>query len=101
MDVTLQVEPQGTAELPAASKALFLETVRESNLACQSGDFARAVALYSEALRLDPANQVPTSLSLSLTLALSLSILISNALKKLESRMYLSIYYSYYYEKHS
>lgn len=48
---------------PAASsgldaKSVFLEKVRASNAACQSGDFARAVALYSEAIALDPANHI-------------------------------------------
>ena len=40
------------------AKAAFLEKVRQSNTACQSGDFERAVALYSEAIQLDPANHI-------------------------------------------
>ena len=50
------MEPEG--ELPAASRTLFLELVRQSNTACQARDFAKAVALYSEALQLDPNNHV-------------------------------------------
>ncbi|XP_076066891.1 tetratricopeptide repeat protein 28 [Oratosquilla oratoria] len=40
------------------SKALFLEKVRQSNAACQSGDFETAVALYTEAIALDPHNHI-------------------------------------------
>lgn len=53
-----KVEPEGTCQLPAASKALFLEKVRQSNAACQNGDFATSVALYTDALSLDPANHI-------------------------------------------
>ncbi|KAI5696189.1 hypothetical protein M8J75_009497 [Diaphorina citri] len=49
-------EVKGTSDLPAASEALFLEKVRESNAACHGGDYARAVTLYGEALQLDPSN---------------------------------------------
>ncbi|XP_054281377.1 tetratricopeptide repeat protein 28 [Macrosteles quadrilineatus] len=52
------VEPEGTSELPAASQAVFLEKVRQSNAACQAGDYAKAVALYSDALQLDPTNHI-------------------------------------------
>ena len=38
--------------------AVFVEKVRQSNLACQSGDFDRAVKLYTEALALEPANHI-------------------------------------------
>ncbi len=41
-----------------AHRSLFLDLVRRSNAACQSGDFDRAVALYGEALALDPANHI-------------------------------------------
>ncbi|CAN9504591.1 unnamed protein product [Ophioblennius macclurei] len=41
---------------PPLSKAEFLERVRHSNQACQQGDFALAVRLYSEALTSDPQN---------------------------------------------
>ncbi|MEQ2187941.1 Tetratricopeptide repeat protein 28, partial [Xenoophorus captivus] len=42
---------------PAAlSKAEFLERVRHSNQACQQGEFALAVGLYTEALTADPQN---------------------------------------------
>ncbi|KAK9746315.1 CHAT domain [Popillia japonica] len=53
-----EVEPEGTSELPAASRQLFLEKVRQSNTACQNGDFATAVALYTDALQLDPTNHI-------------------------------------------
>lgn len=42
----------------AGSKALFLEKVHESTAACQAGDFDRAVALYTEAIALDPQNHI-------------------------------------------
>ncbi|XP_067636039.1 tetratricopeptide repeat protein 28 isoform X1 [Eurosta solidaginis] len=51
-------EPECTPELPAANRALFLEKVRQSNAACQSGDFATAVMLYTDALQLDPGNYI-------------------------------------------
>lgn len=38
------------------SKAEFLERVRRSNQACQQGEYALAVHLYSEALTADPQN---------------------------------------------
>ncbi|XP_068609464.1 tetratricopeptide repeat protein 28 [Brachionichthys hirsutus] len=38
------------------SKAEFLERVRRSNQACQQGEYALAVRLYSEALATDPQN---------------------------------------------
>ncbi|XP_026740206.1 tetratricopeptide repeat protein 28 isoform X1 [Trichoplusia ni] len=53
-----KVEPTGSASLGAASRALFVEKVRASNAACQAGDFATAVALYTDALTLDPANHI-------------------------------------------
>ncbi|XP_063896568.1 tetratricopeptide repeat protein 28 [Helicoverpa armigera] len=53
-----EVEPTGSASLGAASRALFVEKVRASNAACQAGDFATAVALYTDALTLDPANHI-------------------------------------------
>ncbi len=46
------------SELSAASKASFLEKVRQSNAACQNGDFETAVALYGEAIGLDPCNHI-------------------------------------------
>ena len=42
----------------ASNKATFLEKVRQSNAACQTGDFALAISLYTEAIRLDPANHI-------------------------------------------
>lgn len=54
----LQNEPEGTPELPVANRALFLEKVRQSNAACQNGDFNTAVALYTDALSLDPGNHI-------------------------------------------
>ncbi|KAF7283492.1 hypothetical protein GWI33_000389 [Rhynchophorus ferrugineus] len=53
-----EVEAEGTSELPAASRSLFLEKVRQSNAACQNGDFSTAVALYTDALQLDPTNHI-------------------------------------------
>ncbi|XP_060533525.1 tetratricopeptide repeat protein 28 [Cylas formicarius] len=53
-----EVEPEGTSELPAASRSIFLEKVRQSNAACQNGDFATAVSLYTDALQLDPTNHI-------------------------------------------
>ncbi|XP_076614749.1 tetratricopeptide repeat protein 28 isoform X2 [Chaetodon auriga] len=41
---------------PGLSKAEFLERVRRSNQACQQGEYALAVGLYSEALTADPQN---------------------------------------------
>ncbi|XP_037036612.1 tetratricopeptide repeat protein 28 isoform X2 [Bradysia coprophila] len=51
-------EPEGTPELPVANRALFLEKVRQSNAACQNGDFNTAVLLYTDALSLDPGNHI-------------------------------------------
>nr|CAD7265611.1 unnamed protein product [Timema shepardi] len=53
-----EVEPEGTSQLPASSKALFMDKVRQSNSACQSGDYPTAVALYTDALQLDPTNHI-------------------------------------------
>lgn len=53
-----QNEPDCTPELPVANRALFLEKVRQSNEACQNGDFTTAVALYTDALALDPTNYI-------------------------------------------
>ena len=46
------------ADQIAANKAAFLEKVRQSNTACQNGDFPQAIQLYSEAIQLDPANHI-------------------------------------------
>lgn len=54
----LQNETECTPELSAANHAQFLEKVRLSNAACQSGDFNTAVALYTDALALDPGNYI-------------------------------------------
>ncbi|KAK8735667.1 hypothetical protein OTU49_005256 [Cherax quadricarinatus] len=51
------LEVEGEVE-GGGSKALFLEKVRQSNAACQSGDFETAVALYTEAIALDPHNHI-------------------------------------------
>ncbi|XP_035996543.1 tetratricopeptide repeat protein 28 isoform X2 [Fundulus heteroclitus] len=50
---TDQISGAGPAAL---SKAEFLERVRHSNQACQQGEFALAVRLYTEALTADPQN---------------------------------------------
>ena len=47
-----------SAENAASNKANFLEKVRQSNAACQTGDFALAITLYTDAIRLDPANHI-------------------------------------------
>lgn len=52
------MDPEGTSALAAGSRALFLETVRRSNAACQNGDYALAATLYTEALALDPLSHV-------------------------------------------
>ena len=44
------------ASTPGLSKSEFLERVRRSNQACQQGDYALAVRLYSESLSVDPQN---------------------------------------------
>ncbi|KAI8507337.1 Tetratricopeptide repeat protein 28 [Branchiostoma belcheri] len=52
-------DPPTTMHEPNSStKALFLEKVRQSNAACQSGDFSLAIRLYSEAIELDPNNYI-------------------------------------------
>ena len=53
-----QVEVDADSELSAASKASFLDKVRQSNAACQAGDFETAVKLYGEAITLDPCNHI-------------------------------------------
>ncbi|GBP74727.1 Tetratricopeptide repeat protein 28 [Eumeta japonica] len=58
MHTRITVEPSGSAALGAASRALFVEKVRASNAACQAGDFGTAVALYTDALSLDPHNHI-------------------------------------------
>ncbi|KAL4617225.1 tetratricopeptide repeat protein 28-like [Arapaima gigas] len=45
-----------SAEGAGLTKAGFIEKVRHSNEACQRGDFAAAVRLYSDALQADPQN---------------------------------------------
>lgn len=52
------MEVDADSELSAASKASFLDKVRQSNQACQSGDFETAVGLYGEAIALDPCNHI-------------------------------------------
>ncbi|KAI1881949.1 hypothetical protein AGOR_G00245300 [Albula goreensis] len=47
---------RAAVEGPGLSKAEFMEKVRQSNEACQRGDFHAAVRLYSEALTADPQN---------------------------------------------
>ena len=47
-----------TASAACGSKALFLEKVRQSNTACQNGDFETAVNLYTEAIALDRKNHI-------------------------------------------
>jgi Flp pilus assembly protein TadD len=56
--LNFQNEPIGTPDLPAANRALFLEKVRQSNAACQNGDFTTGISLYTDALSLDPTNHI-------------------------------------------
>lgn len=51
-----RVDRPPCAGAPGLSKAEFLERVRRSNQACQQGEYALAVHLYSEALAADPQN---------------------------------------------
>ncbi|KAL4646586.1 tetratricopeptide repeat protein 28-like isoform X1 [Arapaima gigas] len=44
------------AEGQGLSKTDFMEKVRQSNQACQQGDFGAAIRLYSDALLADPQN---------------------------------------------
>uniref|UniRef100_V9L900 Tetratricopeptide repeat protein 28 n=1 Tax=Callorhinchus milii TaxID=7868 RepID=V9L900_CALMI len=46
----------GSSGAHTLSKAAFIEKVRESNAACQRGDFAAGVQLYTEAITADPQN---------------------------------------------
>nr|XP_002733822.1 PREDICTED: tetratricopeptide repeat protein 28-like [Saccoglossus kowalevskii] len=39
-------------------KAIFLDKVKQSNEACQNGDFQKATRLYTETISLDPTNHV-------------------------------------------
>ncbi|GAB6029967.1 Tetratricopeptide repeat protein 28 [Chamberlinius hualienensis] len=48
----------GSEDSMTSSKTLFLEKVRLSNIACQNGDFDRAVQLYTDAIALDAANHI-------------------------------------------
>ncbi|KAF2368688.1 Tetratricopeptide-like helical domain [Trinorchestia longiramus] len=48
----------GGNALSGTSKALFLEKVHQSTAACQAGDFDTAVALYTEAIALEPQNHI-------------------------------------------
>ena len=60
LHTTLQGKDAGPGGAGAgeANKALFLEKVRQSNAACQTGDFERAIALYSEAINMDKNNHI-------------------------------------------
>ena len=52
------MRPAKESKAANPAKAAFLDQVRQSNAACQSGDFEKAVSLYSEAIQLDPANHI-------------------------------------------
>lgn len=41
-----------------ANQTLYLQKIRESSEAVNSGDFRRAVQLYTEAIQLDPSNHI-------------------------------------------
>ena len=53
-----QQKDSGGGAAGEANKALFLEKVRQSNSACQTGDFERAISLYSEAIAMDKNNHI-------------------------------------------
>lgn len=42
----------------ASRRQTFLDIVRQSNASCESGDYQTAVALYCEALKIDPDNHI-------------------------------------------
>jgi tetratricopeptide (TPR) repeat protein len=51
--INIKVEPEN-----GCGEEGFMEKVRESNSACESGDYARAIQLYTEALRHYPNNHI-------------------------------------------
>lgn len=51
--ILVKVEPEN-----GCGEEGFMEKVRESNAACESGDFGRAIQLYTEALRHYPNNHI-------------------------------------------
>ena len=55
--VSQSVQSMGQVVSPA-NQTLYLQKVRESSEAVNSGDFRRAVQLYSEAIKLDPSNHI-------------------------------------------
>ncbi|CAG7815969.1 unnamed protein product [Allacma fusca] len=66
MSTTISSEGESEASSSARSRPtgtssrrqIFLDIVRRSNISCQAGDFASAVTLYSEALKIDPNNHI-------------------------------------------
>lgn len=54
----MQQPPQAGSSVSNSNHALYLQKVRESSEAVNSGDFRRAVQLYSEAIKLDPSNPI-------------------------------------------
>ncbi|KAF8792165.1 tetratricopeptide repeat protein 28-like [Argiope bruennichi] len=61
MELSNQRDPEEVEvnfESEPSNKSLFLEKVRQSNAACQSGDFNTAIRLYTDAIVLDPGNHV-------------------------------------------
>ncbi|XP_051267746.1 tetratricopeptide repeat protein 28 isoform X1 [Dicentrarchus labrax] len=51
-----RADRQSGSSPPGLSKTEFLDRVRQSNQACQQGEYTLAVRLYSEALTADPQN---------------------------------------------
>ena len=49
---------QSNSQAGPSNQALFLQKVRESSEAVNSGDFRRAIQLYTEAISLDPSNHI-------------------------------------------
>ena len=46
------------SRLSGSNPSLFLDKVRQSNEAIHAGDYIKAIALYSEAIGLDPNNHI-------------------------------------------
>ncbi|CAM1313227.1 TTC28 (predicted) [Pycnogonum litorale] len=57
-EVEVENESIDSGQPCSSKKAIFLEKVRQSNAACQNGDFNCAIKLYTEAINLDPRNHI-------------------------------------------
>lgn len=54
----MQSTSQSGPSVNNSNHALYLQKLRESSEAVNSGDFRRAVQLYSDAIKLDPSNPI-------------------------------------------